>query len=465
MQIFWDVLGIKPTTDTKKIRKAYSALVKVHNPEDDEEQFRKINSAYKAAMKFASTFAHLDLSDEQINIVDVRPDGSFGVQFKTKDGAPMFPKPPVELPEEKSFEKAVPVPEGKKLFDFGPIDSTVVTDMSQDEINSINGMIALAPGFNVPETGMTKAVKDYLNVELDVIKDLGVCPKPEDAGKAADDACTIASKFIKNEKFRGEKVLWQVYFLSPLVTSLRTNLSFFRRLETLINDEKLKPETAFAISDASPGKPRVFVHLSADKESKYAVMDFISRVPFRYIKGEYPDLDALMKTEDPAEVDKLIKFLETIPFNLYGLLMQPSPLTVDDRIADAGAAFKLIFTAPYCKEMADNRLLWKLFFGGRLNNPIIHKLSFHVFLTRRTQEIKIPRNTLEVIMKEMRCFEKVKLRRKKGENDWYYLEILANDVLARDERQKKQRIMELLGLVLGMGIGLLLILLHKILGS
>ena len=105
MEIFWDTLGIKPTTDTKKIRKAYSALVKIHNPEDDEEEFRKINGAYKAAMKFAANFERLDVSDEQIQITDVRPDGSFGVKFFDKDGKPLFPEPPKTPPDkDPSFE-------------------------------------------------------------------------------------------------------------------------------------------------------------------------------------------------------------------------------------------------------------------------------------------------------------------------------------------------------------------------
>ena len=72
MNTFWDNLGIKPTVDTGKIRKAYSALVKKHNPEDDEETFRIINQAYKAAMRFAGSFSSLDVSDDQIVITDIK---------------------------------------------------------------------------------------------------------------------------------------------------------------------------------------------------------------------------------------------------------------------------------------------------------------------------------------------------------------------------------------------------------
>lgn len=465
MQIFWDILGIKPTTDTHKIRKAYSALVKLHNPEDDEEQFRKINGAYKAAMKFAATFAHLDLSDEQINIVDIRPDGSFGVQFKTKDGQPMFPKPPAKLPEAAPVEDMAPALEGEKLFDFDSIDSSVVTSMTPDEINQMSGMIALAPGFNVPETKMAKKIHDYLNVELDIVKHMGVRPAPGEEGKAADDAIDIATAFIKNEEYRDEKVLWQVYFLSPMVMALNANLFFYRRLEMLINNEKLKPRTLFAISDAAPNRPRVYIWNTDKKEEEFARIDFQSKVPFRYIKGEYQAFDDLMKKEDPAKVDELIKFLTTCPINLYGMLMPSFPPSYNNRIQDASVAFKVILTAPYCKAQVNNRLLWKLFFRGKLIEPIIHKQDLHTMMTKLTMEIKFPKETLKIVKKEMSYSETVFIKRKKEDKDWYYLQMLPNDITphARSEKEKKLQVMEVFGLTLGIAIGLLIIILKHLL--
>lgn len=54
MQSCWDILGIEETTDKLAIKRAYSKLAHVISPEDDPEGFRKIHSAYKLALDFAS---------------------------------------------------------------------------------------------------------------------------------------------------------------------------------------------------------------------------------------------------------------------------------------------------------------------------------------------------------------------------------------------------------------------------
>lgn len=54
MQSCWDILGIEETTDKLAIKRAYSKLAHVISPEDDSEGFRKIHSAYKLALDFAS---------------------------------------------------------------------------------------------------------------------------------------------------------------------------------------------------------------------------------------------------------------------------------------------------------------------------------------------------------------------------------------------------------------------------
>lgn len=460
METFWDTLGIHATTDQKKIRKAYSALVKVHNPEDDEEQFRKINSAYKAAMKFASTFTHLDLSDEQIEILDVRPDGSFGVKFYDKKGKPMFPAPPAALPkEEASFEPEPSVSDSDKLFDFDSIDSSVVSEFTQDELNTMSGHITLVPGFPVPDSERTRALRDYLNEELNVVKDLSVSASPDQIDKAIDDAVTIATVFVKNERFRGEKLLWQVYFFSPLVKSLKANLFFYRRLEMLINDEKLTPGNALIISEVVPNRPRVYITKTEKKEDETARIDFISKVPFRYIEGEYQEFDELMNKEDKGEVDKLIKFLETIPVNIYGPLMPSFPPSYKNKLLDAEMIFHLILTAPFCKDMMNNRLLWKLYFRGKLIRPIIHRLDLHTMITKKTMEIKIPKETLKIIKKEMSYSETAFIVKKKEDKEWFYLKILNNDPAptARTDKEKKLKTLEIFGFTLGIAIGLLIL--------
>ena len=49
------ILEIKPTDDKKKIKIAYSKMLKKYHPEDFPEIFMKINEAYRVALEFEKT--------------------------------------------------------------------------------------------------------------------------------------------------------------------------------------------------------------------------------------------------------------------------------------------------------------------------------------------------------------------------------------------------------------------------
>ena len=49
----WEILGIPPTCDVRKIKEAYSRLAKEHNPEEQPEEFRKLHEAYRSACEYA----------------------------------------------------------------------------------------------------------------------------------------------------------------------------------------------------------------------------------------------------------------------------------------------------------------------------------------------------------------------------------------------------------------------------
>ena len=49
------VLGIEPTTDKSIIQKAYADLLKTYHPEDQPDEFLRIQKAYKNAMNYAKS--------------------------------------------------------------------------------------------------------------------------------------------------------------------------------------------------------------------------------------------------------------------------------------------------------------------------------------------------------------------------------------------------------------------------
>lgn len=73
-QSYWDILGIERTKDKLKIKKAYTKLAHKTSPEEDPEGFKRIHSAYKQAMNYASgmgfrvsILSDSGITDESIN--------------------------------------------------------------------------------------------------------------------------------------------------------------------------------------------------------------------------------------------------------------------------------------------------------------------------------------------------------------------------------------------------------------
>ena len=62
------ILEIEPTDDKKKIKIAYSKMLKKYHPEDFPEMFMKINEAYRVALEFEK----FDFNEINFNKVNFR---------------------------------------------------------------------------------------------------------------------------------------------------------------------------------------------------------------------------------------------------------------------------------------------------------------------------------------------------------------------------------------------------------
>lgn len=70
IESIWDILGIEPTSDRKKIKKAYAEKTKIYHPEDYPEEFKIVQEAYQWAMKYASkSVANNSIESEKIEHV------------------------------------------------------------------------------------------------------------------------------------------------------------------------------------------------------------------------------------------------------------------------------------------------------------------------------------------------------------------------------------------------------------
>ena len=67
MNNIWEILGIEPTDNKREIRAAYAAKSKLYHPEEEPEEFAKLNTAYQAALSYQADSALEDYNDNNTN--------------------------------------------------------------------------------------------------------------------------------------------------------------------------------------------------------------------------------------------------------------------------------------------------------------------------------------------------------------------------------------------------------------
>ena len=63
----WEILGIEPTDNKHEIRAAYATKSKLYHPEEEPEEFVKLNTAYQAALKYKANSALEDCNNNDTN--------------------------------------------------------------------------------------------------------------------------------------------------------------------------------------------------------------------------------------------------------------------------------------------------------------------------------------------------------------------------------------------------------------
>ncbi len=97
----WECLGIRPTTDRSEIRSAYAQMAKSCHPEEHPEEFKELQKAYKAALRYAKYKAQT-------------------TEIHREEDGPETVSAPENIPEPlHNFEETAP----ETVFDFSGIDS------------------------------------------------------------------------------------------------------------------------------------------------------------------------------------------------------------------------------------------------------------------------------------------------------------------------------------------------------
>jgi TonB family protein len=106
---FWEELGLSPGADRDTVRRAYSRKLRIANPEDDPEGFKRLREAYELAQRFAARDARAEADATDSGPSALPPERSFRGEIKPPRSRRATTKTPVaseELPlDERALER------------------------------------------------------------------------------------------------------------------------------------------------------------------------------------------------------------------------------------------------------------------------------------------------------------------------------------------------------------------------
>lgn len=115
---FWSILGIPPTKNLKDIKRAYAKQSKVYHPEDDPENFQRLQKAYQEALAWQKSKS----GNEDVSAV---------IGYKQADGSVVGMVSASQL--EVSFKQAADA--SKSSQNQESIDELELTDYATEKVN------------------------------------------------------------------------------------------------------------------------------------------------------------------------------------------------------------------------------------------------------------------------------------------------------------------------------------------
>lgn len=115
---FWSILGIQPTNNLKDIKRAYAKQSKVYHPEDDPENFQRLQKAYQEALAWQKSHSGIEETSAVIG-------------HKQADGSVVGIVSASQL--EASFKQATD--NSESVQEQNSIDELVLTDYTTEKVN------------------------------------------------------------------------------------------------------------------------------------------------------------------------------------------------------------------------------------------------------------------------------------------------------------------------------------------
>lgn len=266
----WEILNVTPESTLAEIKKSYAKLAKENNPEDNPEEFRKLNDAYKAC----SSIAKLRAKGQTVVVVQ-------------KDGTQTTLSSTSKKPEASSEEAS------KSDFNFDSIDSSVEEPTVPQVVKH-----ELSEDFDTKDLSSSESDFDFSNINSEEATYEGLDPAEyfnkicyETHMKHPNNPFTdkeiveIAIKYLSyinaDQTFSHNKMIWEQYKHNRLVVDAFT-LPIF---EEEVNKIGLRYNDAKSLCMCVGGKSKpVFdskentYRVNLDFTSQYYIDTYMSRI-------------------------------------------------------------------------------------------------------------------------------------------------------------------------------------------